>query len=421
MKKNIALVFYYRKENKTSFHVLAGSLETEEYFDNLHVYFLEKEESFIKDINNILDLHEKVIICFSFFSTQVQDIKILIKNLKELYGNRPLYIAGGPHATGDPRGTLNLGLDIAVIGEGEETLGELLIKIDNGEEWKNIKGIAYLNNKKEYCRTPHREAVDLNKYPPFTVRHGRCNSIELTRGCPFMCYFCQTPFIFGTKPRHRSVETICKYVQLMKEHKFTDVRFITPSAFSYGSDDGRKTNLPELEHLLKSLKKITGDSGRIFLGSFPSEVRPEQVTKEALNLILKYADNKQVVIGAQTGSRRILELCHRGNTIADIYHSTELILEAGLKPIVDFIFGLPGEREEDILLTIEMIEKLSKKGARIRAHTFMPLPQTPFAKSPPADTDENIQKVINDLLHRGLLFGKWEKQKEYSIKIVNNH
>jgi len=421
VKRNIALVFYYRKENKISFHALAGSLEVEGHFDNLHVYFSEKEDDFQKDIDNYLAIHEKVIICFSFFSTQVRETKILMENLKSLYGNKPLYIAGGPHATGDPVGALSLGFDMIVIGEGEDTLREFLVKVDNEEDWRNIKGIAFLNDKKEFCRTPGREPVDIDKYPPFTVRHGRCNSIELTRGCTFMCYFCQTSFIFGTKPRHRSVESLCKYAKLMIEHNFRDVRFITPSAFSYGSDDGRKTNLPELERLLKELKKTMGERGRIFIGSFPSEVRPEQVTKESLELVLKYGANKQMVIGAQTGSQRMLDLCHRGNTVEDIYRAADLILEAGLKPIVDFIFGLPGEREEDIFLTVEMIEKLSQKGAKIRAHSFMPLPQTPFAKSPPAETNENIQKIINKLLHCGLLFGEWEKQKEYSVKIMNFH
>jgi B12-binding domain/radical SAM domain protein len=203
----------------------------------------------------------------------------------------------------------------------------------------------------------------------------------------------------------------------MKNKNLRDIRFITPNAFSYGSNDGKTLNMDKLEKLLASIREIIGLKGRIFMGSFPSEVRPEHVTKETIELILRYANNDNLVIGAQSGSQRILDLCHRGHTVEDVYRAVELTLKAGLKANVDFIFGLPGENEEDIKLTIKVINDLVKMGARIHAHTFMPLPQTPFAKAPAGKVDKYIS-IIKKLASKGIIYGDWEKQEKIASKIA---
>jgi len=418
MKKNTALVIFYNKPNRYSFNALVGALETEEYFDNLKVYFIRYEEELISALEIIIKTYEKVVVAVSFFTTQLWDTYRLIKNLRKRYGNKPLYIAGGPHPTGDPLGTLKMGFDIVVRGEGEETLIELLQKIDNDEDYRNTKGLAFIDEDGTYHFTGKRPPIDLNKYPPFAIKHNKFGPIEITRGCPFACYFCQTPNIFGTKVRHRSIERICEYVEIMKSKGLTDIRFITPNAFSYGSPDGKTTNIEALEELLKSIKGIIKPRGRIFIGSFPSEVRPESVTKETIDLILKYADQDNLVIGAQSGSQRILDLCHRGHSVEDVYRAVELTLKAGLKANVDFIFGLPGETEEDIKLTIKVIRDLVKMGARIHAHTFMPLPQTPFAKAPAGKIDKSIMNIIKELTPKGIIYGNWREQERIASKIA---
>jgi radical SAM superfamily enzyme YgiQ (UPF0313 family) len=172
-----------------------------------------------------------------------------------------------------------------------------------------------------------------------------------------------------------------------------------------------------LRKLLESIKKIIKPKGRIFFGSFPSEVRPEHVNKETIELIKEYADNDNLVIGAQSGSPKILELSHRGHTVEDIYNAVEVITKAGLKAYVDFIFGLPYETEEDIKLTIKMLGDLIKMGARIHAHTFMPLPQTPFSKMPAGRISRELIKSLNRLIPKGLIFGNWREQEKIAKKI----
>jgi len=419
MKKDMALILYYNKLNRYSFNALVGAIETEKYFDNLKIYFINREDELTLELENIIKKHKKVIIGISFFTTQLWDTLRIIKNLKERGGNRPLYIAGGPHPTGDPSGTLKMEFDIVIRGEGEETLIELLKKIDNDEDYTSVKGIAFIDEKGKYHYTGRRPLINLDEYPPFAIGHNKFGPIEITRGCPLGCYFCQTPHIFGAHIRHRSIENICEYVQIMRSKNLTDIRFITPNAFSYGSADGKELNLSQLEELLSNIKKIISPDGRIFIGSFPSEVRPEHVTDETINLILRYADNDNLIIGAQSGSQRILDICHRGHTVDDVYNAVRLTIKAGLKANVDFIFGLPGEVQEDIRLGIKVINDLVKMGARIHAHTFMPLPQTPFAKRSGGGVNKEFRKmIVKELLPKGILYGDWREQEKIANKIT---
>lgn len=415
------MTFFDLKTNRYGINALLGALEKSELIEKIPIYFFKTENSLLKGISEVLEKSNQVIIAFSFFTTQLWDIAGVIKALKGVLKDRRkklILIAGGPHPTGDVKGVLKLGLDFVFVGEAEKSFPEFIKALYSKKDFSKIKGIAYLNENSELIYTGRPEKVDLNLYPPFSLKLNRINPIEITRGCPFGCYYCQTPRIFGKKVRHRNIENILKYVELLLKRGIRDFRFITPNAFSYGSADGKTLNLEALENLLKELHTLVKPKGgRIFFGSFPSEVRPEHVTEETVALVKKYADNDNLVIGAQSGSDRILKLCKRGHTVEDVYRAVKLTVKAGLKAKVDFIFGLPGEEKEDIKETIRVMEDLARMGAIIHAHTFMPLPQTPFAYKKPGKVDPEILKIINRLLGKGLLFGDWQAQEELSKKI----
>ncbi|MEE9379136.1 MAG: TIGR04013 family B12-binding domain/radical SAM domain-containing protein [Candidatus Lokiarchaeia archaeon] len=416
----IAFLIYYHKQNFYSLNAIAGALETNEVFDSIDFYFVRTLDKLLVTLEEVIKMYHKVVIGISFSTIQLFETFELVQRLKNRFSGRFLTLAGGSHPTGDPYGTLKMGFDIVVVGEGEETIIELMQTIINNEYYSTIRGIAYIDDDNEYKFTGKRDLINLDEYPPFPLKNTRYGAIEITRGCPYVCYFCQTPYILGTSPRHRSIKTICRYVQELKDHfrDHTDIRFITPNAFSYGSVDGKNLNLKKLEDLLINIRKIIGKNGRIFLGTFPSEVRPEHVSNDTLTLVLKYADNDNITIGAQSGSQRILDLCHRGHTIEDIYKAVDLTLKNDLKINVDFIFGLPGEREEDIKLTMGMMKELSTKGARIHAHSFIPLPQTPFSNAQVTRIEEVYKKEIKSLISKGSAFGDWEKQERLAIKIA---
>ena len=417
LSKKIAFVFFYQKKNIYSFNALMGALETVEELDEIEFYFVRGSENLVNKLESICENHQKVVLGISFFTTQLWEINDLLELLRTKYEDRVLFIAGGPHPTGDPEGTLKMGFDIVVVGEGEETLIEILYNLKNNKILDAIRGISYFNKDKILITTKKRRWIDLDEYPPLPIKNVKFGAIEITRGCPYACYFCQTPYLSGTLPRHRSIRSICNAVSVMKKYDKTNIRFITSNAFSYGSHDGKTLNLPILEQLLINIKEIIEPEGRMYFGSFPSEVRPEHVTEETLELVLKYAANDNIVIGAQSGSQKILNSCNRGHSVDDVYNAVKLTVEAELTPNVDFIFNLPNETEEDIDLTIEFMYKISDMGAKIHSHTFMPLPLTMFAYEDVKEVDAKIINAISKLSSRGLAYGEWKKQEKIAKNI----
>jgi radical SAM superfamily enzyme YgiQ (UPF0313 family) len=81
--------------------------------------------------------------------------------------------------------------------------------------------------------------------------------------------------------------------------------------------------------------------------------------------------------------------------------------DAGLTPVVDFIFGLPGERPEDQHLTLDCIRSIIKEGGKVRAHYFMPLPGTELADTQPEKLSPEIEKLLGKLALGGKLTGSW--------------
>ncbi|TKJ18318.1 MAG: B12-binding domain-containing radical SAM protein, partial [Promethearchaeota archaeon Loki_b31] len=116
MQSKIALVVLYQKENIYSFNALIGAIETERGLDDVKIYFIRGHENLINELEKIIQNHQKVVVGISFFTTQLWEILDLIKILQKKYNQRVLFIAGGPHPTGDPEGTLEMGFDLVVKG-----------------------------------------------------------------------------------------------------------------------------------------------------------------------------------------------------------------------------------------------------------------------------------------------------------------
>jgi B12-binding domain/radical SAM domain protein len=426
MAKN-AFAFVEYSYNRYSIAVLTGALEVDERMQDVDIHFLksnpknENDKTFINEALELAKRYDKLVLGFSFHTPNVipmaQTIGELRQRLEHTHTDNVTLIAGGPHPSGDPIGTLELGIDIVVVGEGEVALPNLLEKLYARESYADVQGISYLENGK-YKFTGKPKPIDLSDYPAFAVKHKRYSPIEIGRGCPWACKFCQTPFLMGGRMRYRSAESTVKYAKLAKEFGIRDLRFITPVSFAYGSSDGRTTNPEAVEELLKGVSSIFGRE-HLFFGSFPSEVRPESVTPEMLSLVKKYCANDNIIIGAQSGSETMLDAIHRGHTAQDVMNAVKLILEFGFTANVDFIFGMPGETQEDIDASLDFMKRLTTMGARVHSHTFMPLVGTPLSNGKPGIVDEKTKGMLESLRSRGLEYGHW-KQQETIAKTTTN-
>jgi len=179
--------------------------------------------------------------------------------------------------------------------------------------------------------------------------------------------------------------------------------------------------LTAIEALLSAIRKTVGKEGRVFFGSFPSEVRPEHVSKESLELLKKYIDNDNLIIGGQSGSDDVLQTSRRGHDVQSIVNAVDLAVKAGFIPNVDFLFGLPGETSEDVKATMQLAEKLTAMGAKIHNHTFMPLPGTPFSQQAPGNIDKTTQRQLVLLTSQGKAYGQWQQQMEIAKQLAQRN
>src|SRR5690606_1476179 len=176
--------------------------------------------------------------------------------------------------------------------------------------------------------------------------------------------------------------------------------------------------LGALEALLAGVRGVIGPEGRLFYGTFPSEVRPEHVSPEVLALLARWVDNRSLIVGGQSGSERLLAATHRGHGVGVIERAVALCVEAGCTPHVDLIFGLPDETPDDVEATLALAERLVAAGGRVHGHTFMPLPGTPLAGAEPGVVAEATRRRLDRLAADGALYGQWRRQQAIARELA---
>lgn len=303
----------------------------------------------------------------------------------------PWLVAGGPHPSGDPSGTVAMGFDAVFVGEAGPAFGRYVAEL--AARRHAPRGIVQLSDR-----------PSLDAYSPWPRSGELFAQPEITRGCPVGCAFCQTARLFGCRPRHRSLDSLLRALTRSRAagHRFT--RFVSPNGFGYGSSDPRAPNVPAIEALLMTARRAGMD--RIYLGAFPSEVRPESVTADVLAVVQQHCDNDSISVGVQSGSDGMLERLGRGHSVDEAVTAVSRIASVGLTPRVDFIFGLPGETAEDQRLTRELVAHLAATyGAKLHGHLFEPLPGTRLARAHPTAVAPATWELVEQLRGRGLATG----------------
>lgn len=404
----VSLIFYYHWLNRFSFNALAGALDCDPLFADLTIDLAQSPEGLHKSIAANLSRRGHVTVALSILTSQLEEMRRLMWRLRLDFGDRVRIVAGGAHAAACPGEILASGADVVVRGEGESSFPELLRRIAAGRNFDDVPGVSFLQGERTVS-VPQARPVELDGYYSFSPARSMFGPIEITRGCAFACKFCQTSHIFGVRIRHRSVENIVRQATALRSGNRRVVRLLSPNAFSYGSKDGREVNFGALRQLLSALRETVPRNGRIIFGHFPSEVRPEHVTPETLGLLKEFADNDEIVVGAQSGSQRVLDACNRSHTVESVLKAVATARKHGYKVIVDFIFGLPHEDASDASQTLSVIEELLRMGARIHPHAFTPLPQTPFSAEAPGVISPAVLHAIREFkARRGIYVNREE-------------
>lgn len=263
-------------------------------------------------------------------------------------------VVGGPHVSAVPVETMERFaiFDYAVIGEGEETLLDLLLALSGEKTLAAVPGIAWrdeagvkLNPRRSFLRNLDalpRPAWDLlegfpQRFSPpvFKTRKLPAASLVTSRGCPNQCIFCDRS-VFGASCHAFSADyVVTMMVELyekfgVREFSFEDDTFIT-----------FKQRLVEICQRLIELKL---DISWSCLG------RVNHVTAENLRL-MRRAGCWQISFGVESGSQTILETIHKKVTLEQISRALQMSRDAGLLNKGFFIVGHPGETRETLRMT----------------------------------------------------------------------
>ncbi|MGY5858302.1 MAG: TIGR04013 family B12-binding domain/radical SAM domain-containing protein [Candidatus Thorarchaeota archaeon] len=401
-----SLIFRTHSSSRYSVAALVGALELDERLGDLTIH--APLDLSLNSIQKSID-KGSTIVAHSVMSTQTDRVYKEVMEIRDRFGKNVVIIGGGAHASIRPKELLEKGFDYVVVGEGEYVFPDLIWHLINEKDPLKIPGVV--DNTVDDVPAPmNLPNVDLDKCPPFALGMNILGPIEVTRGCPFQCKFCSTPFLTGGKVRHRSIESITNWLKLAVEKSgFTRTWFLSPNALCYGGH-GRKAEPEKLEELLKAATSIDGLE-EVFFGSFPSEVRPEFVTRSILEMMRSYVANDTVQIGLQSSSNRVLKLANRHHTVEQGMDAVRIALDTGFTPHVDMIFGLPGETKEELHDSVKLCYDLVEMGAKTHGHVFMPLPGSAYEKMPPGKLDPESRRLLGELSRRKDMTGSWSTQE----------
>lgn len=280
-----------------------------------------------------------------------------------------LTIMGGPHPTLLPQQTLDSinELDFIGIGEGEQTLPELLAAVCEHQDVQNIRGIAFKRNGKVVITEKRAPIGDLDSLP-FPDRdlldtngiylQGKAISLHAIRGCPYSCTFCHPTLkvLFGSKVRFRSAASVVNELQELHEHYQTrDFIFI---------DDLFTVNKHWLQELAAGLEK-SGLAGKL---RFSVNSRVDLLDEETACL-LKRLNCYYVLFGVESGSQKILDSCRKGIRLEQTRQAFKLCHENGIRTHAYVILGLPGETHESLQQTMDLIKEISPSTLQISIAT----------------------------------------------------
>jgi radical SAM superfamily enzyme YgiQ (UPF0313 family) len=291
----------------------------------------------------------------------------LLETIKAEFPKK-LLIVGGPHAT---MAGLDLvahieAIDLAVIGEGERTILEIAAWHQAGadrRELSKIKGVMYRREGRPLFTGPRPMIENLDPLPfpakhlipmesydflwPVNDRLLRATNIITSRGCPFNCNFCPTPFTWGRQVRGYSPQRVIDEVRWNRDRFGAEVLWFFDDTFNY--------NIKRTDELCRLIIKEK-------MGiRFVAEVRIDILTYDLLAL-MRDAGVQYISFGVEAGAERVRrDIVHKNISNAQVFQAVEWAKKLDIKATAFFIFSHPTETWAEARESLALIDRIKDR------------------------------------------------------------
>ncbi len=288
-------------------------------------------------------------------------------------------IVCGSDATDHSREYLEQGADFVLSGEGEATLIELLASRTGRSDQpvEAIAGLRFLAADGSFRDTgsrpllidldalpaPAPDLIDMERYASiWRQRHGMFSlNMATTRGCPFHCNWCAKP-IWGQAYHTRSPEhVVAEMAQIVEQYGVEHIDF---------ADDIMGLQPGWLGRFADRL----ADAGlRV---PYKCLSRADLLLREGEIGALRRSGCRTVWMGAESGSQKVLDAMEKGTTVEQVEEASGQLRQAGIGVGFFLQFGYPGETQDDIDRTQQLVRRCAPD--EIGISVSYPLPGTKF-------------------------------------------
>lgn len=294
-----------------------------------------------------------------FFSIRFPYVLKIAKICKKVFPNTPIVI-GGIHATVNPKLVLkNKEIDYIVLGEGENTIIDLINAIKGENTFESIGGLAFRKNGKNYVNPKNKFIEDLDKLPlpardlldmeayiadrtiRWNLNSRRHASVFTSRGCPNRCTFCSMFYINGRCFRSRNPIKVADEIEtLVKNYEIEEISF---------EDD----NLTfDKERMIKICQEVIKRKLKIYWNT-PNGISAKTLDEEVLTWMRK-AGCVSVNVAIESGDPYILnQVIRKGLSLKKAEEVVKIADKVGLLVNSYFVLGMPGETRESVERTMK--------------------------------------------------------------------
>lgn len=265
-------------------------------------------------------------------------------------------------------------MDVAIIGEAETIINNLILAKRQGSDLAKVGGILFKNRLNQIVQTDQEPFwTDIGKIP-FPARDLIKNhlyvrpdtgepqaTIQTSRGCPSQCIFCLSPIISGTKLRERSeANIIAELEECINKYNIRNF-FFRADTFTM--------NKKKVVDLCKGIINRRLDIAWV------TNSRVNTIDEERLQW-MKKAGCWLIAFGIESGNDEIQKRIKKGTTQAQVYEAVRLCKKLGIKTYGFYLIGFPWETREMVQDTLRLAKKLHCSFSEI--HIATPYEGTEF-------------------------------------------